>query len=271
MKYNPQKIERRWQKYWDAKKLYSPNDAAGKKKNFMLLTEFPYPSGNLHIGHWYAFSVPDILARYLRMNGKNVLYPAGFDAFGLPAENAAIKNKRNPAEWTSANIDYMRKQQRSMGASFDWSREVVTCDPKYYKWTQWQFAEFLKKGLAYQADREVNWCPKDKTVLANEQVINGHCERCDSVIEKRNMLQWNLKITDYADRLINDLDKLDWPEPIKEAQKNWIGRSEGVEINFEIKNSNKKIKVFTTRPDTIFGATYVVLAPEHELVLKLKH
>src|SRR3989344_5596917 len=265
-KYNPDKIEKKWQKYWEKEKMHEAVDGAD---NYLLLVEFPYPSGNLHIGHWYAFAVPDILARYLRMNGKNVLYPAGFDAFGLPAENAAIKNKRNPAEWTFANIDYMRKQQRSMGASFDWSREIVTCDPKYYRWTQWQFIEFLKKGLAYQAEREVNWCPKDKTVLANEQVINGHCERCDSVIEKRNMLQWNLKITDYADRLINDLDRLDWPEPIKEAQKNWIGRSEGVEINFEIKNSNKKIKVFRTRPDTIFGATYVVLAPEHELVLKL--
>jgi len=268
--YDPKEIEGKWQKEWQKTELYKTPDVVVGKENFYFLTEFAYPSGNLHLGHWYAFSVPDILARYLRMNGKNVLYPAGFDAFGLPAENAAIKNKRNPAEWTFANIDYMRKQQRSMGASFDWSREIVTCDPKYYRWTQWQFIEFLKKGLAYQAEREVNWCPKDKTVLANEQVINGHCERCDSVIEKRNMLQWNLKITDYADRLINDLDRLDWPEPIKEAQKNWIGRSEGVEINFEIKNSNKKIKVFTTRPDTIFGATYVVLAPEHELVLKLK-
>ena len=256
--YDPKEIEKKWQKEWERTELYKTPDVIDGKDNFYFLTEFAYPSGNLHIGHWYAFAVPDILARYLRMNGKNVLYPAGFDAFGLPAENAAIKNKRNPAEWTYTNIDYMRKQQQSMGASFDWSREVITCDPKYYKWTQWQFIEFLKKGLAYQAEREVNWCPKDKTVLANEQVINSHCERCDSLVEKRNMLQWNLKITDYADRLINDLDDLDWPRPIKEAQKNWIGRKYGTLIKFD------DIEIFTTRPDTIFGATFVVISGKED-------
>jgi len=256
--YNPKEIEEKWQREWEKMELYKTPDAIAGKDNYYFLTEFAYPSGNLHIGHWYAFSVPDILARYLRMNGKNVLYPAGFDAFGLPAENAAIKNKRNPAEWTFANMEYMRKQQRSMGASFDWSREVVTCDPKYYKWTQWQFVEFFKRGLAYQAEREVNWCPKDKTVLANEQVANGRCERCDSVVEKKYMLQWNLKITDYAERLINDLDNLDWPLPIKEAQKNWIGRKYGALIRFD------DIEIFTTRPDTIFGATFVVVAGKED-------
>lgn len=256
--YDPKEIEGKWQIEWEKTELHKTSDAVAGKDNFYFLTEFAYPSGNLHIGHWYAFSVPDILARYLRMNGKNVLYPAGFDAFGLPAENAAIKNKRNPSEWTFANIDYMRKQEKSMGASFDWSREVITCDPKYYKWTQWQFIEFLKKGLAYQAESEVNWCPKDKTVLANEQVTNGRCERCDSVVEKKNMLQWNLKITDYADRLIDDLEELDWPGPIKEAQKNWIGRKYGALIKFD------DIEIFTTRPDTIFGATFVVISGKED-------
>src|SRR3990167_571518 len=256
--YDPKEIEGKWQKEWQKTELYKTPDVVVGKENFYFLTEFAYPSGNLHLGHWYAFAVPDILARYLRMNGKNVLYPAGFDAFGLPAENAAIKNKRNPAEWTSANIDYMRKQQRSMGASFDWSREVVTCDPAYYKWTQWQFNQFFKKGLAYQGESEVNWCPKDKTVLANEQVVNGLCERCNTPVEKRNMLQWNLKITDYAERLLSDLDDLDWPEPIKEAQRNWIGKSEGVKIKFD------DIEIFTTRPDTIFGATFVVVTGKED-------
>ena len=256
--YNPKEIEGKWQREWEKAGLYKTSDTVVGKDNFYFLTEFAYPSGNLHLGHWYAFSVPDILARYLRMKGKNVLYPAGFDAFGLPAENAAIKNKRNPREWTLSNIDYMCKQQRSMGASFDWSREVVTCDPAYYKWTQWQFNQFFKKGLAYQGESEVNWCPKDKTVLANEQVVNGLCERCNTPVEKRNMLQWNLKITDYAERLLSDLDDLDWPEPIKEAQRNWIGKSEGVKIKFD------DIEIFTTRPDTIFGATFVVVTGKED-------
>src|SRR6185503_19037220 len=193
------------------------------------------------VGHWYAFSVPDILARTMRMKGKNVLYPMGFDAFGLPAENAAIKNKLNPSKWTEANMAHMRKQIASMGTSFDISREVVTCHPDYYRWTQWQFLQFFKNGLAYRKDTPVNWCPRDKTVLANEQVINGHCERCGSEVEQRNMLQWNLKITKYADRLVDDLNDLDWPEQIKESQRNWIGRSEGAEIDFPLEfNESKK-------------------------------
>ena len=278
--YDHKRIERKWQKEWAKEKLYETPDTAkgpaaaqakaGKKDNFYFLTEFPYPSGNLHVGHWYAFAVPDILARKLRMEGKNVLYPIGFDAFGLPAENAAIKHKLNPRVWTLKNIAYMKKQIGSMGASFDWSREVITCAPEYYKWTQWLFLQFFKKGLAYQKETAVNWCPKDKTVLANEQVVNGRCERCDSEVEQRNMLQWNLKITDYADRLIDDFEPLDWPQQIKESQRNWIGRSEGAIISFQLSGASfqEKIEVFTTRPDTLFGVTYLVLAPEHLFVQK---
>jgi len=282
-KYDHTKIEKKWQKEWTAKKVHVAKDAVKGKKNEYLLTEFPYPSGNLHVGHWYAFSVPDIYARFRRAQGKNVLYPMGFDAFGLPAENAAIKNKLNPRTWTLKNIAYMKKQLASMGASFDWSREVITCDPEYYRWTQWQFLQFYKKGLAYQKETPANWCPKDKTVLANEQVVTrstssgqvATCERCGTEVEQRMMMQWNLKITDYADRLIDDLTDLDWPLQIKESQRNWIGRSEGAEIDFFLHFDNpvsnerigpngKKahVTVFTTRPDTLFGATYVVLAPE---------
>jgi len=231
--YNHKVIESKWQRTWAKQHLYKTPDK-GKGKNFFLLVEFPYPSGNLHVGHWYAFSVPDILARAKRMQGNNVLYPIGFDAFGLPAENAAIKNKINPRKWTEKNIAYMKKQIESMGTSFDWSRSLATCDPAYYKWTQWQFLQFFKKGLAYQKDTPVNWCPSCKTVLANEQVENGHCERCKHLVEQRQMLQWNMKITDYADRLVDDLDPLDWPEQIKESQRNWIGRSEGAEIDFPL-------------------------------------
>ncbi|MHB0977978.1 MAG: leucine--tRNA ligase [Minisyncoccota bacterium] len=268
--YNPKEIEKRWQEKWEKEKLHLTPDSVEGKDNEYVLVEFAYPSGNLHVGHWYAFSVPDMYARYRRMLGKNVLFPMGFDAFGLPAENAAIKNNLNPREWTFSNIDYMRNQLHSMGASFDWSREVITASPEYYKWTQWLFLKFFEKGLAYQSETPVNWCPGCKTVLANEQVVAGECERCGSTVEKRNMLQWNLKITEYADRLIDDIESLDWPKPIKDAQKNWIGRSEGAEIEFGIKNYELRIKVFTTRPDTIFGATYLVLAPEHKLVEELK-
>lgn len=254
--YDHRKIEGKWQKHWAAKKLHQAPDKAKGKDNFYLLTEFPYPSGNLHVGHWYAFAIPDILARHMRMRGKNVMYPIGFDAFGLPAENAAIKNNLNPKKWTKGNIAYMKKQLASMGASFDWSREVQTIDPAYYKWTQWLFLQFFKKGLAYRKETAVNWCPKDKTVLANEQVVNGKCERCDSEVEQRKMLQWNLKITEYADRLNDDLAPLDWPEQIKDSQRNWIGRSEGAEIDFPLHiASDKKYKFvilhgYQGRPDS---------------------
>ncbi len=273
--YDHRKIEKKWQKVWDKNHLYKTRDFVKGKENLYLLVEFPYPSGNLHVGHWYAFAVPDILARAMRMQGKNVLYPIGFDAFGLPAENAAIKNKINPRVWTLKNIEFMKKQIRSMGTSFDWSREVVTCDPAYYKWTQWLFLQFFKKGLVYRKETAVNWCPSCKTVLANEQVVLGKCERCGTEVVQRQMLQWNIKITDYADRLIDDLDALDWPEQIKESQRNWIGRSEGAEIDFVMKSekggvSNDIVTVFTTRADTLYGATYLVLAPEHPWIQEVK-
>jgi len=239
--YDHKIIEKKWQEEWAKSELYKTPDKKEGRDNFYLLVEFPYPSGNLHVGHWYAFAVPDMLARALRMQGKNVLYPIGFDAFGLPAENAAIKNKQSPREWTHGNIEYMKKQIVSMGTSFDWSREVITCDPAYYKWTQWLFLQLFKHGLVYQKETAVNWCPKDKTVLANEQVINGLCERCDSEVVQKQMLQWNIKITDYADRLIEDLERIDWPKEIKESQKNWIGRSEGAEIDFAL-DFGKKYK-----------------------------
>ena len=283
--YDHKKIEKKWQKFWATNKIYTTKDAVSGKDNFYLLVEFPYPSGNLHVGHWYAFAVPDILARFQRMRGKNVLYPIGFDAFGLPAENAAIKNGINPRDWTEKNILYMKKQIASMGASFDTSREVQTIDPGYYKWTQWMFLQLFKKNLAYQKETAVNWCPKDKTVLANEQVVDGKCERCGSEVVQRQMLQWNIKITDYADRLIDDLELLDWPNQIKESQRNWIGRSEGYEIDFCLDFGDEKVyarvlpdckkahlTVFTTRPDTLFGGTFLVLAPEHPWVtLALEH
>lgn len=265
-RYNPSKMESKWQKYWETKKFYNTKEG---KDNYMLLTEFAYPSGNLHIGHWLAFSVPDVLARYQRMNGKNVLYPTGFDAFGLPAENAAIQRNINPRDWTEDNIKQMTKQLKSIGAMFDWSRAVSTIDPEYYKWTQWMFLKMYEKGLAYRAQTFVNWCPKDKTVLANEQAINGCCDRCGTEVEQKELSQWMFKITDYADRLIDDLNKVDYPETVRVAQRNWIGRSEGSLIKFLVPNSKEYIDVFTTRADTLFGATYLVLAPEHPMVTKL--
>jgi leucyl-tRNA synthetase len=268
-KYDHKAIEQKWQDLWHQQGLYTTPDKIEGKENYYQLVEFSYPSGDLHTGHWYAFAVPDIHARYKRMKGFNVLYPMGFDAFGLPAENAAIKNGGDPKEWTEHQMETMRTQLKSMGAMFDWSREVVTCDPSYYKWTQWMFNQFLKHDLVYRANTKVNWCPKDQTVLANEQVVDGKCERCGSEVEQRDQDQWMLRITKYADRLIDDLETLQWPHPIKEAQKNWIGRSEGSEIDFQIKDSDKKVTVFTTRADTLFGVTYVVLAPEHPFVQEL--
>ncbi len=271
--YDHLKIDKKWQKAWEDSNLYETKDNVPGKENFYSLVEFSYPSGNLHTGHWYAFSVPDIFARYKRMRGYNVLYPMGFDAFGLPAENAAIKLGADPKVWTYEQMDKMRIQLRSMGASFDWSREVVTCTPEYYKWTQWMFNQFLKHDLVYRDITMVNWCPKDQTILANEQVVDGTCERCGSEVVQREQQQWMLRITKYADRLVDDLDALEWPHAIKEAQKNWIGRSEGSEITFELKNPHSsdlwKVAVFTTRADTLFGVTYVVLAPEHPLVKEL--
>lgn len=272
--YNHKEIEKKWQKSWAEANLYKVEDHVEGKENYFTLVEFTYPSGNLHVGHWYAFAVPDIFARFKRMQGFNSLYPMGFDAFGLPAENAAIKLGKDPKVWTFEHMDKMREQLRSMGTMFDWSREVVSCTPEYYKWTQWMFTEFFKNDLAYRSNTKVNWCPNDQTILANEQVVDGKCERCGSDVVQRDQDQWMLRITKYADALIDDLDGLNWPDEIKAAQKNWIGRSEGSEIAFRLKvladsNFNEEVKVFTTRADTLFGVTYVVLAPEHELVSKL--
>jgi len=283
MKYNPNKIENKWQRYWEAKSLYRTKEgnppshkaSARRGNNFMLLTEFAYPSGNLHIGHWLAFSVPDILARYLRMSGYNVLYPTGFDAFGLPAENAAIQMNVNPRDWTEQNIKYMSKQLKKTGAMFDWSKVISTADPEYYKWTQWMFLRMYEKGLAYRKKTLVNWCPKDKTVLANEQVVNGCCDRCGTQVEQKNLVQWMFKTTEYADRLIDDLEKVDYPETVKTAQRNWIGRSEGAVIKFPVfnskfsKGSQKYVEIFTTRADTLFGTSYLVLSPEHPMLMEM--
>ena len=237
--YDHQHIESKWQAYWRKQKLFEVPDSIEGKENFYQLVEFPYPSGNLHVGHWYAFCVPDISARMKRMQGYNVLYPIGFDAFGLPAENAAIKHGLDPRDWTYKNMDHMRDQIGKMGPSFDTSREVVTCDPKYYKWTQWLFLQLYKAGLVDQKETQVNWCTDCKTVLANEQVISGECERCGNEVIKKEMKQWNIHITKYADRLIDDLDELDWPEEIKIAQKNWIGRSYGINITYQVDTKKK--------------------------------
>ena len=269
IQYNHKEIEKKWQGVWDEKGVYKTADEKAGAENEYILVEFPYPSGNLHVGHWYAFAVTDIYAKYRRMLGKNVLFPVGFDAFGLPAENAAIKNNLNPREWTLSNIEFMKTQMKSMGASFDWEHLVVTCSPEYYKWTQWLFLKFLENNLAYQSETNVNWCPSCKTVLANEQVTAGRCARCESEVIQKKMKQWQLGITKYADRLIDDLDTLDWPHAIKEAQKNWIGRSEGSLIPFKVVDSEISFEVFTTRADTLFGVSYVVLAPESDLVQSL--
>lgn len=274
-KFDNQAIEKKWQEKWQDSGIYNVGERDKSKEKEYVLVELPYPSGNLHIGHWHAFAVPDIYVRYLRMTGKQVIYPMGFDAFGLPAENAAIKRDINPREWTESNIEYMKGQLGSMGAAFSWNKTASTIDPNYYKWTQWMFVKFFENDIAYRGEGVVNWCPNCNTVIANEQVLSdGTCERCDAEIEKKDMPQWKLRITNYADRLIDDLETVDWPEHIKESQRRWIGRSEGAEITFQLKSSDDLslggAVVFTTRPDTLFGATYMVLAPEHELVKQNK-
>jgi len=267
-RYPPQAIEAKWQKRWSSSGLHETPDSSDKP-NFYFVTMYPYPSGELHVGHWYAMAPSDAAARFLRMRGHNVLFPMGFDAFGLPAENAAIKRNMHPAEWTEKNMAHMRDQFRMMGASIDWRREVVTCYPEYYRWNQWIFLKFLEKGLAYRAMAPVNWCPKDQTVLANEQVIAGRCERCETPVVKRDLEQWFFRITDYADELLR-YDGIDWPERVRVMQTNWIGRSEGAELSFAVEgHPGERIKFFTTRPDTIYGATFMVLAPEHPLVAKI--
>ena len=269
-KYDPAEIERKWQARWEADHLYEVNEDDARPK-FYALTMFPYTSGDLHIGHWYAMAPSDVHARYLRMKGYKVLHPMGFDAFGLPAENAAIKHGIHPYIWTMRNIENMHRQLRSIGAIYDWRREVITCIPEYYKWTQWFFLKLYEGGLAYRAKAPAVWCPNCQTVLANEQVINGLCERCGTAVTRRDLEQWFFRITKYADELL-EFKGIDWPERIMTMQRNWIGRSEGVEISFGLDHkgvAEKEIRVFTTRPDTVFGVTFMVLAPEHPLVEKL--
>ncbi|MES2966973.1 MAG: leucine--tRNA ligase [Patescibacteria group bacterium] len=267
-KFDSGEIEKKWQAIWKESGIYNVGERDLTKPKSYVLVEWPYPSGNLHIGHWYAFAVPDIYARYKRMTGHQVLYPMGFDAFGLPAENAAIKRNLNPKDWTYENMAFMREQLERMGNMFSWDKTTNSTDQDYYKWTQWMFTQFFEKGIAYRGKGIVNWCPGCNTAVANEQVLaDGTCERSGDMIEKREMPQWMMKITDYADRLIDDLDTVAWPEHIKEAQRQWIGRSKGAKINFTL-STGDVVTVFTTRPDTLFGATYLVLAPEHPLLSK---
>jgi len=267
--YNFEEIEKKWQKKWDDESLYKTKNK-DKKDNYYVLEMFPYPSGKLHMGHVRVYSIGDVIARFKRMKGLNVLHPMGWDAFGLPAENAAIKHGNiHPREWTWDNIESMKEQMKALGLSYDWDREVATADPDYYKWTQWFFVKMFENDLAYKKQQAVNWCPSCDTVLANEQVVNNRCERCDTVVEQKELEQWFLKITDYADELLEGHDKLDWPERVKTMQKNWIGKSEGMKIKFPIEEIKKELEVFTTRPDTIYGATYMVLAPEHPYVNEL--
>lgn len=265
--YNPHQIEHKWQQIWGERHIYRTVEESDKPK-FYTLEQFPYPSGKLHMGHMRVYSIGDVIARFKRMNGYRVLHPMGWDAFGLPAENAAIKNNVHPAKWTMDNIAHMKEQQNQLGVSYDWDREVTTCQPDYYRFTQWLFLLFYERGLAYRKKAAVNWCPGCQTVLANEQVEDGRCWRCDTVVEKKELEQWFFRITEYADRLLHDLDKLDeWPEKVKTMQRNWIGRSEGTNVTFTIPELNDApVTVFTTRPDTLFGVTYMVLAPEHPLV-----
>jgi len=270
-KYNPQEIEKKWQQRWTEDKLYEVTEDNSRTK-WYALTMFPYTSGDLHIGHWYAMAPSDVLARFKRMQGYNVLHPMGFDAFGLPAENAAIKRGIHPFTWTMQNTDNMRRQLRSMGAIYDWNREVITCLPEYYKWTQWFFLKLYEAGLAYRGKAPVNWCPRCQTVLANEQVVGeGFCERCGAAVSRRDLEQWFFRITKYADELI-EYNGIDWPERIKIMQRNWVGKSQGTEISFALDHpgvEEKELRVFTTRPDTTFGVTFMVLAPEHPMVALL--
>lgn len=270
-------IEKKWQAVWAKRKFkdwqakdFLKSNVSGQMSKVYILDMFPYPSGEgLHVGHIEGYTASDIFSRYCRMKGIGVLHPMGWDAFGLPAENYAIKTKTHPSKVVAQNVANFKKQLQSLGFSYDWLREINTTDPEYYKWTQWIFIQLFKKGLAYEAEVPVNWCPSCKTVLANEEVIDGQCDRCSNFVEQRFLKQWLLRITAYADRLLKDLDGLNWPERVKEMQRNWIGRSEGALIKFPISNFPFSIDVFTTRPDTIFGATYMVLAPEHELVSRL--
>ena len=271
LRYSPQEIDQKWQERWERDGLYRVEDGDPRPKWYEL-TMYPYPSGDLHIGHWYAMAPADAHARFRRMQGYNVLHPMGFDSFGLPAENAAIRQQIHPYDWTVGNIENMKRQLRSMGAIYDWNRQLSTMEPEYYRWNQWIFLQLHKAGLSYRANAPVNWCPTDQTVLANEQVIDGKCERCDTPVARRDLEQWFFRITKYADELLDFSSVIDWPERIKTLQENWIGRSEGVDISFDISHlgiEEKEIRTFTTRIDTIYGVTFMVLAPEHPLVREI--
>ncbi len=263
--YDPQKLEARAQQFWAKSGSFEVNEDPDRER-YYCLSMFPYPSGNLHMGHVRNYTIGDVISRFQRMLGKNVLQPMGWDAFGLPAENAAIKNNVPPAKWTYENIDYMRDQLKSLGFAYDWKRELATCKPEYYRWEQWFFTRLMEQGIAYKKTAPVNWCPLDQTVLANEQVIEGCCWRCDTPVERREIAQWFLKITDYAEQLLADLDTVEWPEQVKTMQRNWIGRSEGMEVEFEV-SGHESLKVYTTRPDTLYGATFMAIAAEHPLAL----
>ncbi len=268
--YFPQEIEKKWQKYWEENNVFHTPDDSDKPK-YYALSMFPYPSGKLHMGHVRNYTITDVIARFKKMQGYNVLHPMGWDSFGLPAENAAMKHGADPAKWTDENIAYMTKQLKMLGLSYDWQREVTTCKPDYYKWTQWLFIQLYKKGLAYKKEAAVNWCDNCGTVLANEQVIDGKCWRCDSVVEKKYLSQWFFKITEYAERLLEDLDKLKgWGDNVKTMQANWIGKSQGAIIRFKVKEvPGLEVPVYTTRPDTVYGITYLVVAPEYKDIEKL--
>jgi len=267
-------IEAKWPQVWEDLKVFTPLDDGSRERRYVL-DMFPYPSGDLHMGHAEAFAMGDVVARYLRQQGYDVLHPIGWDSFGLPAENAAIKRNAHPSEWTYANIDTQAASFKRYAISADWSRRLHTSDPEYYRWTQWLFKRFYERGLAYRKDSPVNWCPKDQTVLANEQVVNGACERCGTPVTKKSLNQWYFKITDYADRLLDDMDELrgHWPERVLAMQKNWIGRSEGAHVNFVIEadagKPAKDVTVFTTRPDTLYGATFFVVAADAPLAVEL--
>ena len=270
-RYDPQQVEPKWAAAWEEQALDRADESDTTRPRFYALDMFPYPSGDLHMGHLEAFSGGDVIARFKRMQGNNVLHPIGWDAFGLPAENAAIQRGIHPKTWTYSNIETQRATFRRLGISFDWSRTFNTCDPDYYRWTQWLFLRFHERGLAYRKASPVNWCPHDQTVLANEQVVNGRCERCGTLVVKRQLAQWFFKITDYAQRLLDDMRDLEgrWTDKVLTMQRNWIGRSEGAYVDFEVEGTREKVRVFTTRPDTLFGATFFVLAPEHELAERL--
>ncbi|NLZ83909.1 MAG: leucine--tRNA ligase, partial [Clostridiales bacterium] len=265
--YNYKEIEKRWRKNWEQNPV---NVDDGKKPKYYCLDMFPYPSGSgLHVGHWRGYVISDAWSRYKMLNGYYIIHPMGWDAFGLPAENYAIKMGVHPSVSTAENVANIKKQIKEIAAIYDWDMEVNTTDPDFYKWTQWIFVKMFKAGLAYEKKMPINWCPSCKTGLANEEVVNGSCERCGETVTKKNLKQWMLRITKYADRLLDDLDKLDWPEKVKKMQSEWIGRSYGAEIDFGVNGSDKAIKVYTTRPDTLYGATFMVLAPEHVLAKEI--